>query len=174
MRTAFDGYCGQLLVHRFPSHPDFDPNARGVALKPNELDIVLGVVEQAAQDKVGRYEVPRHDILTVKKVANPLRIGIMHESAFVLGREWPDLLTRKAGTAPEVTAAQLRGWIGEEQPGLPEQVQNLLIACYAVQADKAWLRAGRAEPKAMPNRPMRWRKPTRPSLSPPSIATSCT
>ena len=114
-----------------------------MALKPNELDVVLGVVEQAAQDKVGRYEVPRHDIPTVKKIANPLRIGIMHESAFVLSREWPDLLTRKAGTAPEVTAAQLRGWIGEEQPGLPEQVQNLLIACYAVQADKAWLRAGR-------------------------------
>ena len=117
--------------------------AEGWLLKTNELDIVLGVVEQAAQDKVGRYEVPRHDILTVKKIANPLRIGIMHESAFVLSREWPDLLTRKAGTAPEVTVARLRGWIGEEQPGLPEQVQNLLIACYAVQADKAWLRAGR-------------------------------
>ena len=143
MRTAFDGFCSQLLAHRFPAHPDFDPNARGVALKPNELDVVLGVVEQAAQDKVGRREVPRHDIPTLKKIANPLRIGIMHESAFVLSREWPDLLTRKAGPASEATVAQLRGWIGEEQPGLPEQVQNLLIACYAVQADKAWLRAGR-------------------------------
>jgi hypothetical protein len=143
MRPALDGFCSQLLTHRFPSHPDFDPNARGVALKPNELDVVFGVVEQAAQDKVGRYEVQRHDIATVKKIANPLRIGIMHESAFVLSREWPDLLTRKAGPASEITAAQLRGWIAEEQPGLPEQVQNLLIACYAVQADKAWLRAGR-------------------------------
>jgi len=143
MRTAFNGYCSQLLAHRFPSHPDFDPNGRGVALKPSELDLVLGVVEQAAQDKVGRYEVPRHDITTVKKIANPLKIGIMHESAFVLSREWSDLLTRKAGPASEVTAAKLRGWIGEQQPGLPEQVQNLLIACYAVQSDKAWLRAGR-------------------------------
>lgn len=56
--------CSQLLAHRFPSHPDFDPNGRGVALKPSELDIVLGVVEQ--------------------KIANPHKIGIMHESAFVL------------------------------------------------------------------------------------------
>jgi hypothetical protein len=143
MRTAFDGCCSQLLTHRFPSHPDFDPNGRGVALKPNELDVVLGVVEHAAQDKVGRWEVPRHDIATLKKIANPLRIGIMHESAFVLSREWPDLLTRKAGPASEAAVGRLRGWIGEEQPGLPEQVQNLLIACYAVQADKAWLRAGR-------------------------------
>jgi hypothetical protein len=71
----------------------------------------------------------------------------MHELAFVLNRDWPDLLSRKAGPAAEVSVAQLRGWIGEEQPGLPAPVQNLLIAAYAVQADKAWLRAGRpAEP----------------------------
>ena len=90
----------------------------------------------------------------MKKIANPLKIGIMHEAAFVLSREWPDLLTRKAGTAAEVTVAQLRGWIGEEQPGLPEQVQGLLIACYAVQADKAWLRAGHpAEPPRLDKMP---------------------
>ena len=154
MRTAFEGCCAQLLSHRFPAHPDFDPSGRGVALKLSELDTVLGAVEQAAQDKVGRYEVPRADILTVKKIANPLKIGIMHEAAFVLSREWPDLLTRKAGTAAEVTVAQLRGWIGEEQPGLPEQVQGLLIACYAVQADKAWLRAGHpAEPPRLDKMP---------------------
>ena len=108
MRTAFDGCCSQLLTHRFSAHPDFDPNGRGVALRLNELETVLGVVEQAAQDKVGRYEVPRADIPTLKKIANPLKIGIMHEAAFVLSREWPDLLTRKAGGAPEVTVGKLR------------------------------------------------------------------
>jgi hypothetical protein len=147
MRKAFDDYCGQLLSHRFPAHPDFDPSGSGVALKPSDLDKVLAAVDLAAQDSVGRHEVPRADIPTVKKVANPLKIGIMHEAAFVLLREWPDLLSRNAGAATEVTVGQLRGWIAEEQPGLPDQVQNLLIACYAVQADKAWQRAGRpAEP----------------------------
>jgi hypothetical protein len=154
MRTAFESCCAQLLSHRFPAHPDFDPSGRGIALKLSELDTVLAAVEHAAQDKVGRYEVPRSDILTVKKVANPLKIGIMHEAAFVLSREWPDLLTRKAGSAAEVTVAQLRGWIVEEQPGLPEHVQSLLIACYAVQADKAWLRAGHpAEPPRLDKMP---------------------
>ncbi len=154
MRTAFEGCCTQLLSHRFPAHPDFDPNGRGVPLRLSELDTVVGAVEQAAQDKVGRYEVPRADILTVKKIANPLGIGIMHEAAFVLSRDWPDLLTRKAGAVAEVTVAQLRGWIGERQPGLPEQVQSLLIACYAIQADKAWVRAGRpAEPPALDKMP---------------------
>ena len=154
MRTAFEGCCAQLLSRRFPEHPDFDPNGRGVTLKLSELDTVLAAVEQAAQDKVGRYEVPRADIPTVKKIANPLKIGIMHDAAFVLSREWPDLLTRKAGTAAEVTVARLRGWIGEKQPGLPEHVQSLLVACYAVQADKAWLRAGQpAEPPGLDKMP---------------------
>jgi hypothetical protein len=143
MRKALDGCCSQLLSHRFPAHPDFDPNGSGAPLRSTELEKVLTVVELAAQDPVGRYEVPRPDIPTVKKIANPLKIGIMHESAFVLSREWPDLLSRKAGGVTEVTVAQLRSWISEEQAGLPEQVQNLIIACYAIQADKAWQRAGR-------------------------------
>ena len=154
MRTAFEGCCAQLLSHRFPAHPDFDPNGRGVALKLSELNTVLAAVEHAAQDKVGRYEVPRADILTVKKIANPLKIGIMHEAAFVLSREWPDRLARKAGAVAEVTVGQLRGWIGEAEPGLPEHVQSLLVACYAIQADKAWLRAGHpAEPPRLDKMP---------------------
>ena len=101
-------------------------------------------VEHAAQDKVGRYEVPtRADIAVLKKIANPLKLGVMHEAAFVLGRDWPDILNRKAAGADQVTVPQLREWIEAEQPGLPEIVQNLIIACYAIQADKAWVRAGR-------------------------------
>ena len=30
MRTAFEGCCAQLLSRRFPEHPDFDPNGRGL------------------------------------------------------------------------------------------------------------------------------------------------
>ena len=98
----------------------------------------------AAQDKVGRYEVPtRADIAVLKKIANPLKLGVMHEAAFVLNHDWPDMLNRKAAGADQVTVAQLREWIKADQPGLPEIVQNLVIASYAIQADKAWVRAGR-------------------------------
>lgn len=142
MKGALRGFCGQLLTHRFPSHPDFDPNGRGVPLKAAELDVVLRAIEQAAQDKVGRYEVPRADVATLKKIANPLKLGVMHEQAFVLSREWPDLLTRKSESAPEVNVGKLRGWIGEQEPGLPDAVHQLVVACYAIQADKAWLRGG--------------------------------
>jgi hypothetical protein len=144
MKVAFSGFCGQLLTHRFTSHPDFDPNGRGVPVKPAELDVVLGVVEHAAQDKVGRYEVPRNDVATLKKIANPLKLGVMHEQAFVLlPDEWPALLNKKSASAGEVSVGKLRGWIGDQQPGLPDEVQRLVVACYAIQADKAWLRGGR-------------------------------
>ena len=148
MKGAFERFCGQLLSHRFPGHPDFDPNGRGVPLRPTELDTVLGVVDLAAQDKVGRYEVPRGDIATLKKIANPLKLGVMHEAAFVLAHDWPGLINKKAAGQAQITVGQVRRWVDEEQPGLPADVQTLVIACYAIQADKAWLRGG--QPIQMP------------------------
>jgi hypothetical protein len=142
LKGAFERLCFALLDHRFPGHPDFDPNGRGLELRLSELETVADAVDRAAQDKVGRYEPPRQHIATLKKIANPLKIGVMHEAAFVLGQEWPSLINRKAGATTQVTVGQLCGWINEEQPGLPATVQNLIVACYAIQADKAWLRAG--------------------------------
>ena len=74
---------------------------------------------------------------TLKKIANPLKLSVMHEQAFVLGQEWRGLLTRKSESATEVKVGTLRGWIGDQQPGLPDEVQRLIVACYAIQADKA-------------------------------------
>jgi len=144
IKGAFQHLCFQLLDHRYPTHPDFDPTGRGVPVRPNELEVVLDAVEHAKQDRVGRYEVPnRADIAVLKKIANPLKLGMMHEAAFVLNRDWPDILNRKAAGADQAAIAQLREWIKADQPGLPEIVQNLIIASYAIQADKAWVRAGR-------------------------------
>jgi hypothetical protein len=145
LKGAFDRLCFQLLDHRFPAHPDFDSSGKGAALRGQELDIVLDVVDHAAQDKVGRYEVPRNHIATVKKIANPLKLGTMHEAAFVLGRDWVDALNRKASAEgiADVTVRQLREWIADAEPGLPVAVQDLIVACYAIQDNKAWLRGGR-------------------------------
>jgi hypothetical protein len=143
LKGAFERLCFAMLDHRFPRHPDFDPNGRGVALRIHELETVADAVDHAARDKVGRYEVPRASIATLKKIANPLKIGVMHEAAFVLAHEWPSLINRRMGSRSQITVGDLRRWIDEEQPGLPADVQNLIVTCYAIQADKAWLRAGR-------------------------------
>jgi hypothetical protein len=132
----------QLLDHLYPGHPDFDPNVQGQELKVTELDTVVRAVEAAARDKAGRYEVPRADLAILNKVASPLKLGAMHEGAFVLGHEWPQLIERKAGPTPEASVRQLREWISEEQPGLPGPVRDLVVVCYAIQTDQAWVRAG--------------------------------
>ena len=146
MKAAFHRLAFHLLDHRFPGHPDFDPNGTGRELRSAELDTVAGAVDLAAQDKVGRYEVPRGDVAALKKIANPLKLGVMHEQAFVLLHEWPDLINRKAAGLPQVTVAQIRNWIKEEQPGLPALVQNLVVVCYSIQANKEWLRGGQPVP----------------------------
>jgi hypothetical protein len=133
----------QLLDHLYPGHPDFDPNVRGQELKVTELDTVVRAVEAACRDKAGRYEGPRADYATLNKVAGPLKLGAMHEAAFVLGHEWPQLIERKARGASESNVGQLREWIDEEQPGLPAHVRDLVVVCYAIQTAKAWIRAGR-------------------------------
>jgi len=142
LKGALQRLSFQLLDHLYPAHPDFDPNGRGQELRPTELETVARTVDMAARDKVGRYEVPRADIPTLKKIANPLKLGVMHEAAFVLGHDWPQLIERKAGRSAEVSVRQLRAWIDQEQPGLPGPVRDLVAVCYAIQADKAWIRAG--------------------------------
>jgi hypothetical protein len=148
LRGAFERLCFQLLDHRFPRHPDFDQNGKGAALRDAELETVVRVVDMAAQDKVGRYEVPRADIATMKKIANPLKLGVMHEAAFVLGHDWPQLIEREAAQLPQLRVGDLRGFIEKEQPGLPGSVRDLVVVCYAIQADKAWTRGG--QPITMP------------------------
>ena len=138
--AALRGLCYQLLDHRYPRHPDFDPQGRRQAVKAIELTTVLRAVEQAAQNPVGRYEPPQPDRLVLKRIANPLGIGVMHEAAFVLQDDWKQLLDRKVAGRSEVTVTQLRGWVEDEKQGMPTSVQDLVIACYAIQADRAWAR----------------------------------
>ncbi len=149
LRPALERLCFAVLDHRFPSHPDFDHNGRGSELRISELETVVSAVDEATKDKVGRYEPPGGDIATLKKIANPLKIGVMHEASFVLGHDWPQLIDRKSAGLDQVTVGQIRGWVTEEQPGLPGSVRDLVVVCYAIQADKAWRRAG--QPMEMPS-----------------------
>jgi hypothetical protein len=140
--------CGQLLDHAYPKHPDLDAPGRAKVFTKAELTTVLRAVEQAAQDKVGRLEVPKGDLPVLRRIANPLEIATVGE-VFVLREEWKRLIDTSAahaGPTTDLKIGDIRRWIAEEQPGLPGQVVDLLVSCYAVQADRAWIRAGRPIP----------------------------
>jgi hypothetical protein len=141
---ALPRICGQLLDHAYPKHPDFDPQGRRQVVRKAELSAVLGAVERAVQDKVGRLEVPASDRPVLRRIANPLQIATVGE-VLVLRDDWKLLIERRAageGATAELKAGDIRRWISDEQPGLPALVNDLLLACFAVQSDRAWFRAG--------------------------------
>ncbi len=93
---------------------------------------------------MGRLEVPATDLPVLRRIANPLDIATVGE-VLVLRDDWKLLIERRAageGPVTELKVGDIRRWIAEEQPGLPALVSELLVACFAVQSDRAWFRAG--------------------------------
>jgi hypothetical protein len=145
---ALTRICGQVLAHSYPRHPDFDPNGRGQVIRRTDLSAVLGAVERAAQDRVGRLEVPPADLPVLRRIANPLEVATVGE-VFVLRDDWKLRIERRAAAAGPVTdvkVGDIRSWIADEQPGLPPLVTDLLVCCFAAQSDRAWMRAGQPLP----------------------------
>jgi len=88
LRQAFHNLVDQMLRTQFPAHPDLDVAGTGVAVRPRDLSVVLEEVRRAAQIPDGRIEVESSRRAMMRRIANPLRLGEMHEVPFVLGRHW--------------------------------------------------------------------------------------
>ncbi|GHJ17063.1 BREX-2 system ATPase PglY [Micromonospora sp. AKA38] len=132
----------QMLSQQYPGHPDFDPDRKGEPLRLPEVRTVFGYVQQAVESPEGRVEVERAHRLTVRRIANPLRLGTMHEAAFVAEGEWAQHFHQKAaseGITGELRVADLLRWIDEPKPrGLDPIVAQLVVAAFAEQTDRAF------------------------------------
>jgi hypothetical protein len=138
--AAFDGLIDQLLRHQFPAHPEF-----GEAIKPGAMRAVWEEVRRATESADGRITVERPKRGRMAAIADPLRLGTMHEGPFVLGRRWPDLFSRLAARdgIERPTVAQLRAWMDEPEPmGLPKLASSLAIITYAAQENLRFRRHG--------------------------------
>ena len=148
--AALEHICGKLLDHRYPKHPNFAPQKQP-PYRLRDLQVALGAIEQAMENEVRRYEPPRADIPAIRRIVNPLDLGAMGEAALVLNDNWPMTLDRRAAAAGaaagDVTVAQVRGWIEDEQPGLPPDVTNLVVCAYALMRARAWVRGGKVVPQ---------------------------
>lgn len=139
LRDALSGLLHQAMEFQNPGHPVFEDDTR---LTKANLGKVLELVEQA----LGSTEPSIHvGDLAVRKIArqiaNPLRLGVMHESRFQIGHHWRSHFAqrqaRDAGQA--VTVARLRSWIDEPAPmGLPRLVQDLVIRAWAEQTNHSF------------------------------------
>ncbi|MFD6733616.1 hypothetical protein ACFWDZ_21145 [Micromonospora aurantiaca] len=143
---ALRSIADQVLQRQFPAHPDFDPDRKGEALKSAELRTVFDWVRRAVEDSDDRVEVERKDRQVMRRIANPLRLGEMHEAPFVLGRHWVEHFHRKAGQegiTGDLPAKRLFEWLDDPQPqGLDPLVARLVLAVFAEQTDRTWMRHG--------------------------------
>jgi hypothetical protein len=146
LNDALRGLADQLLARQYPAHPDFDPDRKGEALRPADIRTVLDWIRQAVEAPENRVEVDRKDRQIMRRVANPLQLGEMHEAPFVLGRYWVEHFHRRAGQegiTGDLRAKDLLQWLDEPQPrGLDPLVAKLVLAAFAEQTDRTWMRYG--------------------------------
>jgi hypothetical protein len=130
----------QALTHQYPKHPKFGQEVK--VGKP--LRDVLQVCQEAAHTPDGRIFVDDSGVRkALKNICDPLELGSMGETHFVLEGYWKTLfnkaLTASAKENPDV--ADMRSWIGNDR-GLPREIENLLIIVYAEQTNRSFIRYG--------------------------------
>lgn len=145
LSAALENLAGQLLEHQFPAHPRFLLDRE---IKPRDLARVWEEVERAAETRDGRVRIEdrgSRDLL--RAVAEPLRLGEMHEAYFLLGDYWVHHVRRELGGEPEeVSVAKVRKTIDRPDPrGLLRDLEDLVIRYYALRTGRGTLFHGRAE-----------------------------
>lgn len=132
----------QALKHQYPKHPKF-----GQEIKiGKDLRDVLTTCQEAAHTQDGRLYVEDARLRKVlKHICDPLELGSMGETHFVLEGYWKNLFNKSLAASgkqnPDVS--DMRQWIDQpDQRGLPKEIQNLLIIIYAEQTNRSFVRFG--------------------------------
>jgi hypothetical protein len=141
LKGGFQHLIEQALKHQFPAHPQFEAE-----IKIANLRRVMEEITKAVQSSDGRIGVDRTLRMLMKQIANPLKLGEMHETHFVLGNHWKNHFERKiAGDSGPVTVGKLRSWTNDPKiMGLPDIAQNSLILTFALQTNRVFMQHGGA------------------------------
>ncbi|MCP4687986.1 MAG: phage resistance protein, partial [Desulfobacterales bacterium] len=146
LKGAMENLLHQAMDRQFPAHPRFEDEIRPALLRK-----VHDVVSRAARTRDGRISVERALRASVGRIADPLLLGEMGETHFVLGRHWKNHFDRKAAEAGgEITVGRLREWMDQPEPmGLPEIAGSLVILIYAEQTNRSFFLHGEPREAAL-------------------------
>jgi hypothetical protein len=107
---------------------------------------VLEGCQEAAHTQDGRVFVEDKAVrMKLKNICNPLDLGQMSETHFVLGTSWKIHFNRMLAQSRQTTPVvkDIRRWTDHpEEHGLPREIQNLLILVYADQTNRSFIRYG--------------------------------
>ena len=149
LARALPDLLGQALACQYPEHPKFDEDLK---ITRGSVQKVLDVVTETLRTRERRLHVEKPDRSAVRQIANPLRLGEMGETHFVMGERWKDHFHRAAAKGEgldKIRVEDLRTWMDEpEAMGLPVLLQDLVILSFAQQTNRALtLHGGPFEPE---------------------------
>jgi hypothetical protein len=135
-----------LYATLHPKHPDLDPGRSGKAITTADLRMVLGWITQATESGNRRVEVDRRQQPLVRRIVHGLELGEVSDGPLTLHVEWRRRIEQHAaaqGITGDLAADNVRRWIADMGiTGLDRPVANLVIATYALLADRAWVHHG--------------------------------
>lgn len=145
-KSAFESLLGQLFVHQYPGHPEFDTE-----IKPAVIRKIWPEVQRAIEAPGQRGQVQDPGVRKlVRSIVNPCKLGQMGETHLLIEPNWQSHFSqchaRDGGDA--VTVGKLRQWIDLPAPkGLPLELQNLIILAFAASTNRRFtMRGGPFEP----------------------------
>ena len=157
LAAAFGNLVDQAFSATYPGHPRFEPGDVEVTVR--DLAAVYAHVERAVADPERRVRL-EGDIAAVRRVANPLQVGMAAETHFLFGDDkfpWGAEFERAAardGVQPQdpVTVGQIRGWLDAIRPelGLRDDVADLIVLAWAALRQRAWYQHGSSIPAPRP------------------------
>jgi hypothetical protein len=146
---ALGELCDQMLAGRYPGHPTFDQKVTGPMLRTTWEEVRRAL----SAETDGRITIESGRRAPLRTVANALGLGTMHESHFVVSRDWANQLDRHLATAKSdertLTVGDVRALIDEAPGGprgLPAQIADLVVLTVAAQSDHSLTHGGIAAP----------------------------
>ena len=137
-------------------HPDLEERVTRGQMQTTWAELV-----RALDSDENRITVETTKRSALRNVANALGLGTMHESHFMVSKEWLQLLDRHLHAARDearsLTVGDVRALIDTAAGGprgLPPEIADLVVLLVAAQTDHALTRSGRPLPadpgKALP------------------------
>ncbi|MDN5751119.1 MAG: PglY protein, partial [Pseudonocardia sp.] len=141
-QVLVDGLFGAL----HPRHPDFDPARTGRAVTLGDLRTTLGWIARAMETGERRVVVDAKALPVVRRIVHGLELGEVSDGPLTLSVEWRRRIDQQAaahGVTGDLPVEEVRRWIGElGSTGLDRAVSDLVIATFALLADRAWTQHG--------------------------------
>jgi hypothetical protein len=139
LRDSMEQWLDQALTSQYPAHPVFE---NLLTLTKGKVQKVLEVARAAAETPNGRQEVIPNERASMRQITVPLRLGTMHETAWVQNEHWKlHFLQQEAAGGGPLTVGALRRAINSPKPmGLPSLLEDLLILAFAAQTNRGILR----------------------------------